>query len=125
MPMLANVLLRTQGKNQLLVAATDLNVSLTAELKSHNAADGGLTLGAKNLYELIANAPGDEVTLKKADNHWAACTASASRRSTRSGNTAGMPARQRSRASAYSAAKARLRSSASIRAHQSVEQILG
>ena len=29
MPMLANVLLRTQGKNQLLVAATDLNVSLT------------------------------------------------------------------------------------------------
>jgi hypothetical protein len=32
MPMLANVLLRTQGKNQLLVAATDLNVSPTAGL---------------------------------------------------------------------------------------------
>jgi DNA polymerase-3 subunit beta len=71
MPMLANVLLRTQGKNQLLVAATDLNVSLTAELKSTNASEGGLTLGAKNLYELIANAPGDEISLKKADNHWA------------------------------------------------------
>ena len=40
MPMLANVLLRTQGKNQLLVAATDLNVSLTAELKSTNATRG-------------------------------------------------------------------------------------
>src|SRR5690348_15264406 len=37
MPMLANVLLRTQGKNQLLVAATDLNVSLTAELKNRPA----------------------------------------------------------------------------------------
>ena len=61
MPMLANVLLRTQGKNQLLVAATDLNVSLTAELKSNNASDGGITLGAKNLYELIANAPGEEI----------------------------------------------------------------
>ncbi len=71
MPMLANVLLRTQGKNQILVAATDLNVSLTAELKSQNAHEGGITLGAKNLYELIANAPGEEVTLKKADNHWA------------------------------------------------------
>ncbi len=71
MPMLANVLLRTQGKNQLLVAATDLNVSLTAELKSSNAHEGGITLGAKNLYELIANAPGDDITLKKADNHWA------------------------------------------------------
>jgi DNA polymerase III subunit beta len=71
MPMLANVLLRTQGKNQLLVAATDLNVSLTAELKSTNASEGGITLGAKNLFELIANAPGDDIVLKKADNHWA------------------------------------------------------
>jgi DNA polymerase-3 subunit beta len=71
MPMLANVLLRTQGKNQLLVAATDLNVSLTAELKSAVVSEGGITLAAKNLYELIANAPGEEVSLKKADNHWA------------------------------------------------------
>jgi hypothetical protein len=57
--------LRTQGKNQLLVAATDLNVSLTAELKCTNTSEGGITLAAKNLYELIANAPGDEVTLKR------------------------------------------------------------
>jgi DNA polymerase-3 subunit beta len=71
MPMLANVLLRMQGKNQLLVAATDLNVSLTAELKSVNVGEGGITLGAKNLYELISSAPGDEISLKKADNHWA------------------------------------------------------
>ncbi|MFT3695253.1 MAG: DNA polymerase III subunit beta [Kofleriaceae bacterium] len=71
MPMLANVLLRTQGKNQLLVAATDLNVSLTAELKSSNSHEGGITLGAKNLFDLINNAPGDEITLKRADNHWA------------------------------------------------------
>jgi DNA polymerase-3 subunit beta len=71
MPMLANVLLRTQGKSQLLVAATDLNVSLTAELKSTNVSEGGLTLNAKSLYELVANAPGDEITLKRADNHWA------------------------------------------------------
>ncbi|HEY2732969.1 MAG TPA: DNA polymerase III subunit beta [Polyangiales bacterium] len=71
MPMLANVLLRTVGKGQLLIAATDLNVSLTAELKSQNAHEGGITLGAKNLYELVANAPGEDITLKKADNHWA------------------------------------------------------
>ena len=58
MPMLANVLLRTQGKNQLLVAATDLNVSLTAELKSHNASDGGIAILAKSLFDLVANAPG-------------------------------------------------------------------
>src|ERR1700742_2797175 len=71
MRILANVLLRTQGKNQILVAATDLNVSLTAEIKSQNATEGGITLGAKNLYELIANAPGEDISLKRADNHWA------------------------------------------------------
>jgi DNA polymerase-3 subunit beta len=71
MPMLANVLLRTQGKNKLLVAATDLNVSLSAELKSVNATEGGLTLGAKALHDIIVNMPGDEISLRKADNNWA------------------------------------------------------
>ena len=32
------------GGDRLLVAATDLNVSLTAELKSHNASDGGIAI---------------------------------------------------------------------------------
>ena len=46
-----------EGKNQLLCGATDLNVSLTAELKSKNENEGGLTVGAKNLYEIIATLP--------------------------------------------------------------------
>ena len=37
---------------------------------STNASEDGFTLGAKNLYELIVSSPGDEVTHKKADNHW-------------------------------------------------------
>src|SRR5579862_3387682 len=71
MPMLANVLLRTQGKNKLLVAATDLNVSLTAELKSSNTSEGGLTVSAKALHDIVTSVPGDELVLKRADNHWA------------------------------------------------------
>jgi DNA polymerase-3 subunit beta len=71
MPMLANVLIRTQGKSKLLVAATDLNVSLSAELKSTNSSEGGITVSAKNLHDLVASAPGDEITFKRADNNWA------------------------------------------------------
>lgn len=71
MPMLANVLLRTSGKSKLMVAATDLNVSVTADLKATVKGEGGLTLGAKALYDIVANMPGDEITLKKADNNWA------------------------------------------------------
>ncbi|MBP6630658.1 MAG: DNA polymerase III subunit beta [Kofleriaceae bacterium] len=71
MPLLANVLLRTIGKNKLLVAATDLNVSLVAELKSTNTTEGGLTVSAKNLHELVSSAPGDDIVVKKGDNNWA------------------------------------------------------
>ncbi len=71
MPMLANVLLRTVGKSKLLVAATDLNVSLSAELKSTNATEGGLTVNAKSLHDIVTSLPGDEVTIKRADNGWA------------------------------------------------------
>ena len=72
MPMLSNVLLRAEGADRLLVAATNLNVYLTLELKSANASGGGMAIGAKNLFELVSNAPGDDVSIKRADNGWAA-----------------------------------------------------
>src|SRR5688500_14873694 len=71
MPMLANVLLRVHGKNKLLCAATDLNVSLTAELKITGGVEGGLTVGAKALHDIVVNLPGDELTLRKVENNWA------------------------------------------------------
>lgn len=75
MPMLANVLLRVSGKGQLLVAATDLNVSLSAELSCQTVREGGLTVGAKALHDIVVNLPGDEVTLRRADNNWAEISA--------------------------------------------------
>lgn len=71
MPMLANVLLRTMGKTKLLIGATDLNVSVTAELKSQNNAEGGLTVNAKSLHDIVSSAPGEEISLRRADNNWA------------------------------------------------------
>ncbi len=71
MPMLANVLLRTVGNGRLLVAATDLNVSVSAELTSDNQSEGGLTVGAKALHDVIANMPDEEISLQRAENHWA------------------------------------------------------
>lgn len=75
MPMLANVLLRTTSRGQLLVAATDLNVSVSAELSCQSTREGGLTVGAKALHEIVANLPGDEVSLKRAENNWAEISA--------------------------------------------------
>lgn len=71
MPILANVLLRTDGKSKLVVAATDLNVSVSAELAVKVDKEGGLTVGAKPLHDIISNLPGEDVVFKRADNHWA------------------------------------------------------
>lgn len=71
MPMLANVLLRATGKGKLLVAATDLNVSVSADLASKNTTEGGITLGAKALYDIVANMPSDDLVVKRTENNWA------------------------------------------------------
>jgi len=71
MPILANVLLRTDGKTKLVLAATDLNVSVSAELAVKVEKEGGLTVGAKPLHEIISNLPGEDIVFKRAENNWA------------------------------------------------------
>ena len=75
MPMLANVLLRLVGDDTLEVIATDLNVSLSASLKSKNKGEGGITVGAKALHDIVTGMPGDEIEVKRADNNWAEISA--------------------------------------------------
>src|SRR5579883_1813808 len=71
MPILANVLLRTEGREKLLVAATDLNVTVTAELPAKVTAEGGITLGARHLHDIVKSLPGDSLNLKRGDNQYA------------------------------------------------------
>jgi DNA polymerase III sliding clamp (beta) subunit (PCNA family) len=54
MPMLANVLLRTQVENQLLVAATDLNLSLAAELTSLALTFGSFRVASQVVHLAVA-----------------------------------------------------------------------
>ena len=71
MPILANVLLRTDGKSKLVMAATDLNVSVSAELAAKIDKEGGITVSARHLHEIIASLPGEDVVFRRAENHWA------------------------------------------------------
>lgn len=71
MPILANILLRAHGMSGLSLVATDLNISVIAELKSANASEGGMLISAANLYEIVSNAPGDEISVIRLDNSWA------------------------------------------------------
>jgi len=71
MPILANVLLRTDGKDKLLVAATDLGVTVTSELPCKVVSEGGLTIGAKHLHDIVKSLPGSELTVKRTENNYA------------------------------------------------------
>jgi DNA polymerase III subunit beta len=71
MPMLANVLLRATDSERLLVAATDLNVSVSAELASVNKAEGGITVGAKALHDIVSSMPAEDIELVRRENNWA------------------------------------------------------
>jgi hypothetical protein len=69
--MLANVRVRTRARTQLLVVgAADLMASLTPSSSATTPARMGPRSAPRTPYDLIAHAPGDEIALEKADNHW-------------------------------------------------------
>src|SRR3954449_12257775 len=71
MPILANVLLRSEGKDKIICAATDLNVAVVATLPAKVEKEGGLTVAARQLYEIAKGLSADEVHLKRNDQNWA------------------------------------------------------
>jgi len=71
MPVLANALNRSEGKESVMCAATDLRVSVVAEMKAEVMQEGGMSIGAKHLFEVIKGLPGEEILFKKTENNWA------------------------------------------------------
>jgi DNA polymerase III subunit beta len=68
-PILSNVLLDAQG-DRLLIAATDLDVSLRVGCAATVVAAGGITLAAKKLYEIVRSLPDSEVRLRVEPDSW-------------------------------------------------------
>jgi DNA polymerase-3 subunit beta len=71
MPILANVLIRSEGKDRVLCAATDLNVAVMTSLPAKVEKEGGLTVAARQLYEITKGLSADEVHLKRTEQNWA------------------------------------------------------
>ena len=62
LPILANVLLRTEGKDKLVCGATDLNVTTLVALNAKIEKEGGLTVAARQLYEIVKGVAGGRGT---------------------------------------------------------------
>jgi DNA polymerase III subunit beta len=71
MPILANVLVRTDGKDRILCAATDTHVTVLATLPAKIDAEGGLTLGARQFHEIVKGLAGEEIHVRRTEQNWA------------------------------------------------------
>jgi len=71
LPILANVLLRTEGKDKILCGATDLNVTTIVTLSAKVEKEGGLTVMARQLYEIVKGLPSDDVHVSRTEQNWA------------------------------------------------------
>jgi DNA polymerase III subunit beta len=71
LPILANVLLRTDGKEKLICGATDLNVTTLVALGAKVDKEGGLTVAARQLYEIVKGLPDEEIRVRRTEQNWA------------------------------------------------------
>ncbi len=70
LPILANVLLSAVGTEQVICAATDLNITVVVSLPAKVDGEGGLTVSARNLHEIVKGLGGEEVRLHRTDQNW-------------------------------------------------------
>ncbi len=69
MPILANVLIESQPK-EIQVTATDLEVGVRGKLDGEVSKEGMVTVNARKLYEIVREAPGETIQLKRMENEW-------------------------------------------------------
>jgi len=69
-PILANVLIRTSGKERVLFAATDIKVAMMVNASAKISDEGGITVGARQLYEIVKGLGGEEVRLQRTEQNW-------------------------------------------------------
>jgi DNA polymerase-3 subunit beta len=69
-PILANVLIRTSGKDKVVFAATDLKVAMLVHASAKISEEGGITVGARQLYEIVKGLGGEEVRLQRTEQNW-------------------------------------------------------
>lgn len=69
-PILSSFLFETAGNNNLLITATDLDLSLRTACTAHVTKAGSCTLPARKLYEYVRLLGDGEITIKSLPNDW-------------------------------------------------------
>jgi len=70
MPILANVLIRSEATDRVSCAATDLKVTMVVSLPAKVEEEGGVTVAARQTFEIAKGLSGEEVHLRRTENNW-------------------------------------------------------
>lgn len=70
MPILSNVLINASADGKLSITATDLEVGMICEQAADVSQEGGITVSARHLYDIVRNLPGDKVAVRSMENNW-------------------------------------------------------
>jgi DNA polymerase-3 subunit beta len=68
-PILANVLMESV-ENGVTIAATDQEIGVRRHCEAKLKRKGGLTTGARKLYEIVRECPEGEIVIRTLDNNW-------------------------------------------------------
>jgi DNA polymerase-3 subunit beta len=68
-PLLANVLIQTIPGG-IKITASDMEIAFTGEYEANVMSQGEITLGAKQLFDIVRNLPQATVRLRRLDNDW-------------------------------------------------------
>lgn len=69
-PILANVLVETDGEGRMRLAATDLDLAIETSCPAKIKKSGGCAIPARKLIEYVRLLPDADLTLKLMENHW-------------------------------------------------------
>lgn len=70
MPILQNVLLITEGDNQVRLLATNLDIGLQGSFEAQVKSGGSVTVNARKLFDVVRELPDADITLKEEDGQW-------------------------------------------------------
>lgn len=68
-PILANVLVQTDGVDAVLLSSTDLDVGMRIKKACEVMIEGAVTVSARALLDIVKMLPGPDVTLRSLENH--------------------------------------------------------
>lgn len=77
-PILSNILLETTGNN-LVLTATDLDVTIQCSCASSVRVSGATTVSARKLFDIVRLAPDSDMRFKRVDENWMDITCERSR----------------------------------------------